>query len=499
MRDSWANLDGDTDGGPAAPPAAGPDLHLELTGPRLRAGLENALRQAVQHGRLTPGMRLPATRTLAADLGVARNTVADAYGQLVAEGWLTARQGSGTRVAEHVAALSARPASSEFPVPGPPHASGPSPAPPRSAARPARYDLRPGVPDLSEFPRAAWLAAARRALSAAPSAAFGYGDPRGRPELRAALAAYLARARGVQAAPDQIVICSGFTQALSLLGRVLAASGATALAVEAFGHRHHRDVIAAQGLAATPVPVDGYGAVIDAVGQVAGAGAVLLTPSHQFPLGVPLAPQRRSQAVRWAERAGAVVIEDDYDGEFRYDRRAIGAMQALAPDHVIYAGTASKTLSPAVRLAWLVLPDRLLGDVVAAKSLTDRHGSSLDELTLAELIACGGYDRHVRRSRLRYRRCRDRLISVLAQVSPWPRVTGLAAGLHAVLHLAPGRSEADVVAAAAARGLALDGMRGFRPPGVTHPEALVLGYGTPPAHAFTTAVTRLCTVLQQSP
>ena len=237
--------------------------------------------------------------------------------------------------------------------------------------------------------------------------------------------------------------------------------------------------------------------MIDAAGQVPGTGALLLTPSHQFPLGIPLASQRRSQAVRWAAQAGAVVIEDDYDGEFRYDRRAVGAMQALAPEHVVYAGTASKTLSPAVRLAWLVLPGRLLADVVAAKSLGDRHGSSLDELTLAEFIASGGYDRHVRRSRLRYRRRRDRLISALAQVRPGPQVTGVAAGMHAVLHLPPGLREAGVVAAAAERGLALDGMRGYRPAGAAHPEALVLGYGTPPAHAFTTAITRLRAVLQE--
>jgi GntR family transcriptional regulator / MocR family aminotransferase len=477
MATSWANH-AERTGAPAEPPAAGLDLHLDLAGPRVRAALEAALRRAVQDGRLIPGTRLPATRTLAADLGLARNTVADAYGQLVAEGWLTARQGSGTRVAEHV----------------PERAAPPAPARP---AQPApRYDLRPGVPDLSDFPRTAWLAAARRALSAAPSAAFGYGDPRGRPELRAALASYLARARGVQAAPDQIVICSGFTQGLSLLSRVLAASGAKAMAVEAFGHLHHRDVIAAQGLAPRPLPVDDHGAVIDDLGPVPGAAAVLLTPSHQFPLGVPLAPPRRSQAVRWASRTGGVVIEDDYDGEFRYDRRAIGAMQALAPEHVVYAGTASKTLSPAVRLAWLVLPAHLLPDVVAAKALSDRHGSSLDELTLAEFIASGHYDRHVRRSRLRYRRRRDRLIGALAQVQAGSRLTGMAAGLHAVLHLAPGLREADVIAAAAGRGLALDGMRGFRPAEVGYPDALVLGYGTPPAHAFTTAVTRLCAVLQ---
>jgi len=458
--------------------AAGLDLHLELAGPRVRAALEDALRQAVQTGRLAAGTRLPASRTLAADLGVARNTVADAYGQLVAEGWLTARQGSGTHVAEH------------GPAGGAPRIAGAGVAAEHAAPR---YSLKPGLPDLSDFPRAAWLSAARRAIAAAPSAAFGYGDPRGRPELRAALASYLARARGVRATADQIVICSGFTQGLSLLSRVLAASGVAAMAVEAYGHQHHREVIEAHGLPARPVPVDAHGAVLD---QIPARAALLLTPAHQFPLGVSLAPERRQQAVQWAARGETVVIEDDYDGEFRYDRRAIGAMQALAPEHVIYAGTASKTLSPAVRLAWLVVPHRLLAGVVSAKCLTDRHGSSLDELTLAELIGSGGYDRHVRRSRLRYLRRRDRLISALGQALPQPRVTGVAAGLHALLNLPDGMGEAEVVAAAAARGLELDSMRSFRPAGIDYPPSLVLGYGTPPAHAFTTAITRLCAVLQ---
>jgi GntR family transcriptional regulator / MocR family aminotransferase len=468
MERSWANL------GSVRRVATGLDLHLELAGPRARAALEAALRQAVQSGRLPSGTRLPPTRALAADLGLARNTVADAYGQLVAEGWLTARQGSGTHVAEHAAERSIPPA----------------PAQEQPAA--PRYSLRPGLPDLSAFPRSAWLAAARRAVSGAPSDAFGYSDPRGRPELRAALAAYLARARGVWAPADHIVICSGFTQALSLLCRVLAARGARAVAVEAHGHQHHRDVISAAGLSPRPVAVDDDGAVID---QISGAGAVLLTPSHQFPLGMTLAPQRRTQAVGWAASSGGVVIEDDYDGEFRYDRRAIAGLQALAPEHVVYAGTASKTLAPAVRLAWIVVPGRLLADLVAAKSLTDRHGSSLDELTLAELINCGEYDRHVRRSRLLYRRRRDRLVAAITASVPRPRITGIAAGLQAVLRLGPGAREADVIAAAADRGLALEGMRSYCPPGITHPEALVLGYGTPPAHAFTTAVTRLCAVL----
>jgi GntR family transcriptional regulator/MocR family aminotransferase len=521
--------------------ATGLDLHLELSGPKLRAGLEDALREAVQTGRLAAGTRLPASRTLAADLGVARNTVADAYGQLVAEGWLTARQGSGTHVAEHP----------EAPAPEEPSDrhmhSGMYMQPdmymrshmymqpdmyrqPDMRMQPdmyrqpdmymasdmymqrgmymqgdmymqrdmrmPRFDLRPGRPDLSDFPRAEWLAAARRAITAMPSAALGYGDPRGQPELRAALAAYLARARGVRASPGQIVICSGFTQALALLGRVLAGQDrASALAVEAYGHQHHRDVIAAQGLAVPPVAVDEHGAVIADLARHPEARALLLTPAHQFPLGVALAPQRRNEAVQWAARTGAVVIEDDYDGEFRYDRRAVGAMQALAPEHVIYAGTASKTLAPAVRLAWIVVPGRLLDDVVSAKALTDRHGSSLDEMTLAELVASGAYDRHVRRARLRYRRRRDWLVRALARVLPGARLTGVAAGMHAVLQLPPGAREDDVIAAAAGRGLALDGMRNFRPPAVAHPEALVLGYGTPPAHAFTTAVTRLCAIL----
>jgi GntR family transcriptional regulator / MocR family aminotransferase len=477
MEDSWANNHPERDA--AGPVGSGLDLHVELTGPRVRAALETALRQAVQTGRLAAGTRLPASRTLAADLGVARNTVADVYGQLVAEGWLTARQGSGTRVAEHPAAE-------------PPAVAAPAVTVPDSGESP-RYSLKAGLPDLSEFPRTAWLAAARKAVTAAPSGAFGYGDPRGQPELRAALAAYLARARGVRAAADQIVICSGFTQGLSLLGRVLAGSGAAAVGVEAYGHRQHREVLDAAGLRALPVPLDPLGAVI---GQVPDCAALLLTPAHQFPLGVALAPRRRNQAVAWAARTGALIIEDDYDGEFRYDRRAIGAMQALAPEHVIYAGTASKTLAPAVRLGWLVVPRRMLAEVLSAKERADRHGSSLDELTLAEFITSGGYDRHVRRSRLRYQRRRDRLLAALARALPDPRVTGVAAGMHAVVHLPPGVGEAETVAAAAARGLTLDGMRDYRMPTVDYPDALVIGYGTPPAHAFTTAVARLCAVLQ---
>jgi len=455
---------------------SGTDLHLEIdvSGTRVRRGLEDALRGAIQAGRLHPGTRLPSSRSLAADLGIARNTVADAYGQLAAEGWLIAEHGSGTRVAERmIAEQRAAPAD---------HGGGGAP----------RYSLLAGSPDLSAFPRSAWLAAARRALAGAPAEALGYTDPRGRPELRQALAGYLARVRGVRAAADRIVVCSGFTQALALLTRVLADRGATTLATEAYGHRHHREVAAAQGLGAAPVPVDSGGAVI---AGLAGADAALLTPAHQFPLGVPLAAARRTAAVAWAAATGATIIEDDYDGEFRYDRQAIGAMQALEPESVVYAGTASKTLAPGLRLAWLVLPAHLVEEVTAAKVLADRQTSSLDQLTFAELIGSGAYDRHVRSSRMTYRRRRERLAAELRGRAAGVRMIGVAAGLHAVVELPAGRTEDEVVGRAAERGLALSGLSEFATAGARHAPALVVGFAAPPAHAFTTAVARLCAVL----
>ena len=461
MAESWANY--------------GIDLHLDLAGTRVRAGLEAGLRDAVRSGRLAPGTRLPSSRDLAADLRIARNTVADAYGQLVAEGWLTATTGSGTWVAERRVA-----------TPGPRSTKDTAPGQPR-------FDLRAGAPASTAFDRRHWLTAARAALNAAPDDVLGYPDPRGLAELRTALAGYLARARGVITSPENIVICAGFAHGLALICRVLAERGAKAVAIEAYGHQAHRSLIAAQRLAPVPLPVDASGAT-PAEAVLAQAGAVVLTPAHQFPLGMTLAPRRRTAFVDWAARNGGLIIEDDYDGEFRYDRQPVGALQALAPEHVVYAGTASKSLAPGLRLGWLVVPPRLLPAILAARRAAGGPGA-LDQLVLAELIRSGAYDRQVRRARLVHRRRRDRLVAALRREVPEARVTGIAAGLHAVVELPPGLGEREVVARARGRGLLLEGLGAYRAGSSRRPPSLVVGYATPPEHAFSAAVARLCAAL----
>ncbi|WP_280667759.1 MULTISPECIES: PLP-dependent aminotransferase family protein [unclassified Kitasatospora] len=453
----------------------GRDLHLDLSDRRarglgLRAALEDALREAAAGASLAPGTRLPSSRALAADLGIARNTVAEAYAQLAAEGWLTSRQGSGTTVADRAVRRAAAPPADR---PGPPA---------------VRYDFHAGRPDLDLFPRTEWLAATRRALAAAPRDALGYSDPRGRIELRQALAEYLGRVRGVRTDPERLLLCTGYVQGLSLLSAELRARGTRTLAVEAHGLDRHRAAVTTAGPATVPLPVDEDGARTDLLGE-SGAGAVLLTPAHQFPTGNLLHPRRRAAAVDWARRTGGVVIEDDYDGEFRYDRQAVGAMQALDPERVVYAGTASKSLAPGLRLGWLALPQALVEPMIARKSAADGQSGVIEQLTLAELIRSGGYDRQVRRARLHYRRRRDRVAALLADRAPEVRVTGIAAGLHAVLRLAPGdrRSEREVVEQARLRGLGLQGLDSFRhplAPAGDLPPSLVIGFGTPADRAF---------------
>jgi len=426
-----------------------------------QAGLERALRDAIGAGRLAPGTRLPSTRTLAADLGWARGTVAGAYSQLVAEGWLAARAGAGT-----VVTAAAEP---EAPV-----LSSPPPRAPR-------YDLRAGSPDVAGFPRGEWAAAMRRVLREAPDEALQLGDPRGRPELRRALAAYLGRARGVVAAPERIVVCTGYVQALALVAATIAPGSIVAMEDPCLWF--HRDVVRAAGLDVRALPVDDGGARID---RLDGAAAAVVTPAHQVGLGATLAPDRRAALAAWARDTGGLVLEDDYDGEFRYDRQPVGALQALAPSHVAYAGTASKALAPALRLAWLVLPEQLVEPVVEAKRLADGGSPALEQLALARLIETGALDRHLRRARARYRRRRD---AVLAALPEGVTALGVAAGLHVTLGFPPGApAEDELLAAARHRSLALTGLSRFWHEPAGRPPGVMIGYATPPDHAFPRAV-----------
>jgi GntR family transcriptional regulator/MocR family aminotransferase len=449
--------------------AIGVDLHLEPdAGQGRRSGLERALRDAVRDGRLAPGARLPATRRLAAELGISRGTAKAAYDQLVAEGYLTARQGSGTRVAQ-------LPSVAAEPVGGAAHARAP------------RFDLRPGSPDVGAFPAAAWLRALRRAVATAPLPAYDYGDPRGRIELRTALSGYLGRARGVIAPPERIVITSGYVQGLALLTRVL--DGAE-VAMEDPGLPFHREVVRRAGGSVRPVPVDERGARVDGLGD---ATAVVVTPAHQYPTGVTLHPERRRALTDWARARDGLIVEDDYDGEFRYDRQPVGALQGMAPGQVVYLGTVSKTLGPALRLGWMVLPPHLVDAVADAKLHSDHHTESLGQLALAELIGTHAYDRHVRASRLRYRRRRDQLLDRLGRRR---RVRGIAAGLHALVDV---DDEAEAVRRAEAEGLAVGrlGDHWQSPPaaGSGRPQGLVVGYGTPRERTYPEALEALGRVL----
>ncbi|MFI8764620.1 PLP-dependent aminotransferase family protein [Streptomyces sp. NPDC053792] len=473
----------------------GADLHLELRGTRLRAGLMDALREAVRSGRLEAGTRLPSSRSLAADLGMARNTVADAYAELVAEGWLTARQGSGTRVARRAAPRTPAPS---FPKLSASREQGRPPSPAVTGrGRPfaPAHNLKSGTPDLASFPRADWLKAYRRALTDAPNEAFGYGDPRGRPELRTALAEYLARARGVHARPERIVICAGFVHGLTLIGEVLRARGVRDVAVESYGLALHDGLLRRAGLGTPALAFDERGTRTEELAALDGCGAVLMTAAHQYPLGGALPPDRRAAVVDWARASGGLVLEDDYDGEFRYDRQPVGALQGLDPDRVVYFGTASKSLAPGLRLAWMVLPQGLAVEVAAAKGEVDWTSSAPDQLAFAEFLRSGAYDRHVRAMRLRYRRRRDQLVAAVAAHSPETRVSGIAAGLHAVLALPPGTEQATL-RAAAWRGLAVQGVNQFRRPTVPATlDGLVVGYATPPDSGWQGALQALCGVL----
>jgi GntR family transcriptional regulator/MocR family aminotransferase len=447
-------------------------LDFDRTG-GIREGLENAIRAAIRDGRLRAGVVMPSSRALAHDLGVARGTVTAVYSQLAAEGYLTARQGAVSRVV--------------WVPPAPP-----APEPPPAAARP-RWDLRPGQPDSSSFPVREWSRAARRVLQRIPEEAFGYGDSRGRPELRHALADYLGRARGVRADPGRLMVCGGFTQALTMICQALRAGGATSVAMEDPNAPRYRDMAQRSGLTVLPVPCDDHGLRTDELSRLP-VSAVVVTPAHQYPLGATMSAKRRNALVEWARRHGTLIVEDDYDGEFRFGRRPVGALQQMDPEHVVYAGSASKTLAPGLRMGWITLPSAIRDALIATKERLDRGNSVIDQLVLAELIRSGEFDRHVRRMRSTYRGRHTQLADAVAGRLPGLRYRGTAAGLHAVLPLSAAVPHTDrqLLATAADHGVAVHTLaRYWHAPAEDRPRAIIVGYGTPPGHAFRPALDAL--------
>jgi GntR family transcriptional regulator/MocR family aminotransferase len=445
-----------------------------------RAQLEAGLRESIRAGRLLPGVRLPSSRALGAELGVSRRLVVEAYEQLAAEGYLVAGQGSGTRVAPAIAETSsaADPTSADDAVAAAAGGAG---------STSAAIDLFPGAPDLSLFPRRAWGRAQRRALAEVPDARLGYGEFGGTEELRVALAEHLGRVRAAAVGPSEVVVTAGYQQGLRIFCQLLKGRGARRIAIEDPGYPVAAWAIEAEGLELVPVAVDDDGLVVEAL-AAADADAVVVTPAHTVPLGAVLAAERRLALVEWARERGAWVLEDDYDAELRYDRRGpAGTLQGLAPDVVVLAGTVSKTLAPALRLGWLCLPGDAVTAATIARGMMDGGGPRLEELALADLIASGAFDRHVRSARARYREKRAVLLEAIAAALPDARVRGIAAGLHALLELPEGIEEPFVVERAAAAGVRVQGLGDFTR---AHPQpaALVLGYGLPTVRELREAV-----------
>ncbi len=459
--------------------------------------LTRRLREAIADGRLPVGSRLPPTRLLAGELRLSRGVVIEAYRRLTEDGHAAGRGRHGTFV---VAAPVAAPTpSGRTPGPGRP---GPeerlftAPGPDAFDAlrtAPARIDLSPGLPDLSAFPRAAWLGAERAVLGSLTTSAFGYGDPRGTPELRLALVHWLARTRGIRAEPDEVIVVGGVAQAMGLVAQVLRREGVTEMAVEDPGSLGARQHFRYWGLGTPPVPVDAGGIRVDAL-RATGARAVLLTPAHQFPTGVVLGGARRRELMEWVAEGG-VVFEDDYDAEHRYDRPPVAALRSMLTDGVCYAGSISKLFAPALRVGWLLAPPRYREALVEAKRFTDLGNASLPQLVLARLLETGELERHLRQLRRRHRRRRDAMIEAIAARLPGAVVHGAAAGLHLMVTFDGGPDDAAVAAAALERGvkvqpLSWHSLRPQRP-------GLVLGYAASPTSDIAEGVTILGEVLRE--
>ncbi len=440
--------------------------------------IEDQLRTAIRGGALRPSARVPSTRDLARQLRVSRRVVVDAYAQLAAEGYLSLRQGARPCVSATTARVRRAPA-----------------WPPLAQPAHARFDFRPSVPDLALFPRAAWLRSVREALRTMTAADLGYGDPRGVPELREALADYLGRTRGVVAEPEHVVITNGYLQGFGLVCRALARRGARRIAVENPSNPEDRTIAARAGLTPVSVLVDRDGMRVDHL-TGADVDAVALTPAHQNPTGGVLAGDRRTALMAWLRQRSAIAIEDDYDAEYRYDRSAVGALQGLDPERVLYAGSASKTLAPALRLGWLVVPPALLDAVSDEKLHADRGSACIEQRALADFMARGELDRHMRRMRVHYRRRRDALVEALADALPDATVSGIAAGLNVTVALPDGHDEIAIREQARHHRVELETISDFGLAAPGRGPALVLGYAQMPEDTIRAGIRQLARVVR---
>jgi GntR family transcriptional regulator / MocR family aminotransferase len=426
-----------------------------LRGSRIRSQLESELRQAVVQQRVAPGAKLPASRTLARELGISRSVVVEAYSQLVAEGYLETAQGVGTKArSTPILPLATRP-------------NG------RARLNPAFIT---GLPDPALFPRKEWLRSYRSAITDCADEALGLPEPQGRVELRTVLADYLGRVRSVQCSADQIIICNGISQAIGVTCRTIRARGSTRIAVEDPCFAAHRQLIAACGLTAVPIDVDEHGVRTDRLIE-SDVTAVLLAPAHSYPSGAVLSRERRVALTDWARRRDVLIIEDDYDAEFRFDSTPIGALHALAPGHVVHAGSVSKVLNPSLRLGWMAAPDRLVRDLVATKFTEDVATDAFGQLALARFIETGAFARHIRKLRPLYRARRDLLLQELRARAPELVSQGVEAGLHLYLRLPDGVREDAVIAAAGKRGLRVEGAARHRATAGAANPAILVGYG----------------------
>jgi GntR family transcriptional regulator/MocR family aminotransferase len=443
----------------------------------LGAQIEDQLRRAIREGALRPGAQVSSTRDLARQLGVSRRVVVDAYAQLAAEGYLSLRQGARPRVCDAAAV------------------AGQAPQVASRASADVRFDFRPSVPDVSTFPRTAWLRSLREALAGMTDADLGYGDPRGVEVLRCALADYLGRVRGVVADPERIVVTSGYTQGLGLVCHALAAAGAKRIALESLSNPEDALVAARAGLQPVAIAVDEDGMRVDELAR-ADADAVVLTPAHQHPTGAVLSGERRTALLAWLRASDAIAVEDDYDAEYRYDRAPVGALQGLDPDRVIYAGSASKTLAPALRIGWLVLPPSLLQAVSREKLLADRGTARIEQHAFADFLTRGELDRHLRRTRSRYRARRDALIEALGEALPDAAVRGVAAGLHVTVELLHSDDEQAIREEAHDRRVELETLSDYRADHRRHHPGLLLGYAQMPEAAIRAGVHELAGAVQ---